>query len=289
MTNYADNRKSKNDYLLSEIEFETYHEVTNPDLNKRYWKLKDSLDRIRDWKISRLRGYGESISTVFIGVNKIYECDSCNSFDIRKFGAEYKTKYFIRLNGYTLEDDAIFFIRKDKYYIRYTVLDRIQENGNKVGHFETKETQVRYTTGSGAGLIPDGALLIPVSKQTYRFLNIVVWVLTAIFLIFFFFTLFALPAKTLFSIATGAPFTKQNIKRLLITGWTLICIPVLPPLTSLLVKWILGDKIPSEIYYPFFQSILDNRTFLIAGLIVLLIANAFKRGYKLQQEQELTV
>ena len=49
------------------------------------------------------------------------------------------------------------------------------------------------------------------------------------------------------------------------------------------------DKIPVEIHFPFWLTIMDNKPLLIAGVIVLLVASAFKRGYKLQQEQELTI
>ena len=288
MTNFADNRKNINDNLLRETEFYGIFQSGKVNLNQSYPVVKDSIDLLKDWALSRLRGSGESVSNAFISALKIYECDSCYSFDQQKFNSVYKNKYFVRLNGYTLNNEASFFIKNDKYYIRYNVWDSVEKDGSKTGHPAIKEIPVRYavtTEGYDAG----GALLIPISQNTYRVVNIVVWIISVVILLFLFYTLFALPARTLFSIADGYPFTKKNISRLYTTGFTLLAIPVIPALVSVITEWFFRKSIPHEIYYPFFQSILDHRSFLIAGLAVLLIANAFKKGYKLQSEQDLTV
>jgi hypothetical protein len=186
-----------------------------------------------------------------------------------------------------LRTDADFFINKDKYFVSHTVWDRI-ENDFKSGHPEQKETSLRYSTGN-FDLKTDSALLIPISKKSYLILEKVVWALVIILILFLLYTLYALPAKVLVSIASGQPFTKKNIKRLNITGWVLLISSILPSLVLITIEWIMKDRIPNEIYFPFLLSIFDHKVILIAGLVVLLIANAFKRGYNLQQEQEGTI
>jgi hypothetical protein len=283
MTNPADNRKVNNESILNNAEDNIIKDNRDPQLDA-YLKLRDSINRIRDWNKNRLSGNGNSVSTPFFGVRHIYECDSCNSIDEKKFKSEYKNKYFIQLNGFTLKADADFFINKDKYFVNHIVWDRIDS-----GHpSEQKKTSLRYSPG-GLDFTTDSALLIPISKKSYLILEKVVWVLSIILILFLLYTLYALPAKVLVSVASGDPFTKKNIKRLNITGWVLLISAILPPLLLITIEWIIKDRIPNEIHFPFLLSILDHRLILIAGLVVLLIANAFKRGYNLQQEQDLTI
>ena len=287
MTNYADNRKNNNELLIRNAENAGLFNG-GINLNQNYLTIRDSINYIRDWTVYRLRAGGDGVTTPFVGVVKLNECDSCYSFDKKKFRSEYKNKYFIRLNGYTLEDEASFFIQNDKYYIRYPIWDSIYGNGSATGHDTTKEVSVRYSIPNEENTAV-GSLLVPISANTYRFMNTLIWILAVACIVLFVYIFLALPVRTLYRIAEGHPFTKRNIRRLYTVGWALLAIPILPPLVSVIIEWFLRNKIPGEIYYPFFQSILDNRAFLIAGLVVLLIAYAFKKGYKLQQEQDLTI
>jgi len=282
MTNPADNRKVNNESILNNAEGGVI-DGSDPQFDV-YSNLMDSFNRIREWNKNRLRGSGAGVSTPFFGVRHIYECDSCNSFDSKKFKSEYKNKYFIQLNGFTLKPFAGFFINKDKYFVNHIIWDRIDS-----GHpSEKTETSLRYLPGS-LDFTTDSALLIPISKKSYLILEKVVEVLSIILILFLLYTFYVLPAKVLVSIASGQPFTKKNIKRLNVTGWVLLISAILPQLILITIEWIMRNRIPDEIYYPFLLSILDHRLILIAGLVVLLISNAFKRGYKLQQEQDLTI
>src|SRR6188474_1240686 len=102
MINPADNRKANNESILNSAEYNIMKNNSDPQLDV-YLKLSDSLNRIRDWNKNRLSGSGSSVSTIFFGVRHIYECDSCNSFDENRFKSEYKNKYFVQLNGFTLK------------------------------------------------------------------------------------------------------------------------------------------------------------------------------------------
>lgn len=282
MTNPLDNRKVNNESILNNAEGGVI-DGSDPQFEV-YSNLMDSSNRIREWNKNRLRGGGAGVSIPFFGVRHIYECDSCNSFDSKKFKSEYKNKYFIELNGFTLKTHADFFIKKDKYFVNHIIWDRID-----YGHpSEKKETSLRYSPGS-LDFTTDSALLIPISKKSYLILEKVIEVLSITLILFLLYTFYVLPAKVLVSIASGEPFTKKNIKRLNITAWVLLISAILGPLVLITIEWIMRNRIPDEIYYPFLLSILDHRLILIAGLVVLLIANAFKRGYNLQQEQDGTI
>jgi hypothetical protein len=93
----------------------------------------------------------------------------------------------------------------------------------------------------------------------------------------------------------GNPFEQANIKRIRIIGWTVII--------SQAIKLILGLgfwfylKSPVQIngssvslYWHSFEGIFDDTfgvTFL--GLVILVIAEIFREGFKLREEQELTI
>src|SRR4249920_1212956 len=78
MTNPADNRKVNNESISNNAE-DNIIRGSDPQFDV-YFKLRDSINRIRDWNKNRSSGNGNSVSTSFFGVRHIYECDSCNSF-----------------------------------------------------------------------------------------------------------------------------------------------------------------------------------------------------------------
>lgn len=281
MTNFPDNRANKNQSLIDKNEFFDYSSDPTSELGI-YYKVRDSIFNITQWRNDRTIGRGSSINCFLFGIKDIYECDSCFSIDDHKYHTAYKKKYFMQLNGFTLKNNFSFKIDKDKYYIEKIYLDKPGDIWTK------KEITVRYSPGYPPSY-KDGALLIPVSKKTYDVLKTIVWLLYVLTALIMFYVLFILPAKVLMTIAAGNPFTKTNVKRLNITGWTILIGALIPPLISILIEWTLSKRIPNEIYYPFIQSVFDYKFILAAGLIVLLIANAFRHGYNLQQEQDLTI
>src|SRR5688572_19461486 len=103
-TNPADNRENYNDALVNRIERNLLQEAAKVQSNEYCLKLKDSLDKIRDWEIARLRGRWSGWFVGFFGVKKINECDSCDSFDRIKY--QFRDKYFVELPGYTLKEDS---------------------------------------------------------------------------------------------------------------------------------------------------------------------------------------
>jgi len=187
-----------------------------------------------------------------------------------------------------MKDQVSFFIENDKYYIKYFIGDSIGANGTKWGHMEKKEVPVRFSIPLDENT-PAGSLLIPVSPKTYGIMNTLLWILTVSVVLLFGYIFIVLSLRTLYRIARGQPFTKRNIRRLYTIAWALLAIPILPPFINVVIEWFLRNKIPPEFYYPFFQSILDGRHVLLAGFVVLLIAYAFRKGYKLQQDQDLTI
>jgi len=290
-SNPADNRDSVPGRLATETKLYPDLLVDSSTSYLRYKTILDSLTEISRWKKIQVAGFAsQKWYGLFTGLSKIYECDSCNVFTLDKKNKlpGYNYKYFISFENYTLKNDASFYIDKGRYFIRYTVRDKIHENWSS-GETEIKETTVRFQSGLEEFRKNKTVLLVPVSKKTYAILNVALPVLFIPLMIILSWIIFILPCKVLYRIATGRCFVIQNIRNLRLAGWALIITTLLPPVIALFLRLLLGNRLPEEIYFPARLFLNDQKGWLIAGVIFLLLSSAFKSGYKLQQEQDLTI
>jgi hypothetical protein len=256
---------------------------------EEFQRVFDSLERISYWKDNRLSlGLVEEGVNLFIGVSRIYECDSCYDYPSDKTkdeGKGFKNKYYLRLNGYTLRPNSFFKIEKDKNFVRNFTWT--QEGNMSVGNGKDIETRFRLAVGGYPGM--QTALLMPVSKQAYSFLKTMFYIIFTPLILFFIWAVFILPGLTLYRIAMGKVFIYKNIRNLRIAGISVIIIVLLPVIFNLIFQLIMKQQLPEGIYFPVGASINQNKGWLIAGISFLVIAEAFKSGYKLQQEQDLTI
>src|SRR5436190_3566105 len=132
-TNFANNRKNVNEAILAEVELD----IRN-SLDREHQKTLDSLREIKEWKIARLRGVGNGLSTFALGIMKLDECDTCSSFRTQN-PSNTKTKYFVKLPGYTLSPGSLFLIDKHKYLQRYFVKDKESTSGVSIVHLKEKQ------------------------------------------------------------------------------------------------------------------------------------------------------
>jgi hypothetical protein len=58
---------------------------------------------------------------------------------------------------------------------------------------------------------------------------------------------------------------------------------------KIIVHLIFSSQVPEQLYFSYYIALMSGREYIIGGLIILLIAKAFKNGQKLQEEQSLTV
>ncbi|HEX6426173.1 MAG TPA: hypothetical protein VF008_00755, partial [Niastella sp.] len=131
--------------------------------------------------------------------------------------------YYFGLHGYVLNKDAKFFIQNGTYNLAYIKLDTIIKNktgSSEEGHYERKQIPVRYATEKKR-------LLIPVSRQQYNVLNIVVGVvsISLIFAALYFFL--GLPILILISISKGRAFDDMNIRRFSIMARLMLAVALI--------------------------------------------------------------
>lgn len=192
-------------------------------------------------------------------------------------------KYYFTLQGYKLDENAKFFIEKNKYYLAFVVWDKILDNDKKHGHYERKEIAVRYSE-------QEKKILIPLTPKQYSLVSILLNALSWIYMATYAFFVIGLPLQIILSISNGKAFTRKNIVRLnLITVFLLVVALLLSFLPSI-IHIIFSKYIDLAFSKPtVWQTTIQNLSLYIYSAIAFVLNVAFRKGYKLQQEQELTV
>jgi len=207
---------------------------------------------------------------------KSFSVSSANDYD----------SYFYIVRGWkiktdenNLDVDNSYYVNNGVPYFRKYILKSTKGNHS---NWEMTEKRLNYFYEK------DGkTILIPISKNTYTYAKY-----ATIFLIFVFTVIFLvcvmLGFKILYNISRGKVFTEENIK--MFRQATLITI-----LTPLLIIFIVISY--RLLFYKYFDEnvVLDidffkgQAYFLFVGLAVSVLYSVFKRGFNIQQENDLVV
>jgi len=236
----------------------------------RYKAIKDSMvaiDQALEWELSNL---GTSMLAGPFGYSIM------------------KDKSFLVLTNYRIHNNANFFLKDGRYFIEYSVPD--DKKGDPwQRHNETKEVHVRYAKNyfsqPGMAQITPGYLLIPLNKSSFKVLKIVTIILYALIAVLTLYITLRVFLVTLWRIAKGELFTRRNLNNFQITAYWFIAVGLGQNLLQVIFYWMFSKKIPSEIYLPFPETLLQNKLVIINGLALLLIARAFRRGYELERQK----
>jgi hypothetical protein len=246
-----------------------------------YQSRVDSLFALDQCEKSRLANQGSNLYGGFAGFTTISETDSCvqsGSFRLPIL----KDHYYLALRGYKLKPTTSVSTRNGRFFLKTRVA-----NTGTTNDYMQKETTIRYVSTNDNN--SKGIVLLPVSTKQFSTVKILVYLFVAILLIAGIIALIILPLRILIYIARGNAFTLSNIRDLHIIGWSLVALTIIPNLIAIVLSFIFSPDIPGEIYIPIVDTLLNNSLVLIAGLVVLLIASAFKKGYKVQKENSLTI
>lgn len=198
--------------------------------------------------------------------------------------------YFISLNPYKFIDsinypdyyiNKRFLVNDNKYYIKYVIFDSVR-NKTIYGRFAYKQIGVKYVAKGNN-------LLIPISLKSYNILNKLIGLAVFLTLFYIIYAFILLPLKCIIKISKGNPFALSNIRSLHLIAFFLMAYPFLVLLPKILIHFLFRKTIPYEFTFNYWECFYSNSTYLISGIIVLFVARAFKRGYDLQKEQELTI
>lgn len=245
----------------------------------QYKKIEDSLERKVTSELNKRTLHpGVGVSMSFIGVRSTWR----SWYDYTHERDHLDHYYHISLPFYYVESGLSTEFQDGKSYLRYPVWDKQTENGPKTGHSAVKEVSVSYMPETDE-------VLIPISEKKFFILLNIFRVIVLCFYFVMLYIIIGIPVNFLVNISRGKVFTQKNIRNLHITANVLLLYFVLRLLVPYIVGMLYSSKIPAEFSISFSNLFFENWKTGLAGLIVLLIARAFAKGYKLQQEQDLTI
>ena len=195
-------------------------------------------------------------------------------------------EYWVSLKGYKTDDNTKFFIHNNKYFLAVAQWDSVKKRGDntsKYGHYIRKEIPFQYSA-------EDQKVKIPISKVKYNFLKGFLNVIIFVILLFIAYIYLGLPIQVLLNISRGRPFTRQNNRAFKLMAGTLITLTLLYIFMPYFLHFFYKPKIPAELWLePLWPRIYSKLyLFLFAG-VIFIIGKAFRKGYRLQEEEDLTV
>jgi hypothetical protein len=278
--------------MVAEIKKDTDSVFRNDpnDFDSSYSFYKNKIQKIEFERDQYLKPIHLRYSVMFydIGLEEYSDCDTCK---VSKHGIilnNYKSTDAYPNNPFTWE--TYYYGYKGHYYKKYLSRDTSSKKGTIIINW-TKE-EIQYMVQDEPYAIKDGSsegkkqILVPVSKTQKEIFQIMYWIGIVLCL---FVTVLILRnvLQILLHIAAGKAFSNANTKRLFFIAGGICIIPTIEMIQKLIVylmikKQLNGDWVPS--YKNF-----DIGKYVIVGIVVFLIAKAFERGYKIQQEQDLTI
>lgn len=197
-----------------------------------------------------------------------------------------ETIYCISLRSYKMENNSSFFIQNGGYHLAYVAWDSSRKSSKmnaRFGYYARKEIPVMYSQNQKT-------VYIPVVKSTYKMAGAILNIWFFVLLFYSILVLLILPIFILLSISGGKVFTARNILGLKIIAYSLLFFTALKISEPFILHAIFKAKIPNEMRQMSFREILnDSLPLVIITLIVFLIWKAFQKGFKLQQQEDLTV
>lgn len=239
------------------------------------------------------RSSGNSMGGVIVSSWSIDDCDTCSTLTT-EFSSPKTMRYYLGISGYRLRRDTVFHFRNGRNYLRYPSWDSVHtrgENRTRFGHYVLKEVPFRYVYTNFDNRLSDssGQVLVPISRGAYKVLSILIPMISGLFLVTILYICVGLPAKILIRIAQGQVFIRKNIRQLYLAA---ITIPVAVGIMMLLhavVQLVFRRYLIPDLQFGYGSIGWDNGWFIALSLVFFLVARAFKKGYDLQHEQDLTI
>lgn len=281
-----------------------YNKIPDPD-SAYSDQLKDSLPyRSISNKLDSIRSVTSLYeSYIFYGfsfgnVGSTKECDTCEYRDMHNWfnGPKPDTKYYFVVadlepvkNEITSIHEPVFFKKKGKFYKKYLVLDSsVKRNGkNYVFSWKIKEQQygVRPRDSSDSP-VKNRDLLFPISKTAYYVWAAIFFIIGFVWLVLFLSVIRYL-ILFVFQLSKGKAFTVKNYTYLFFVSYVLMGGVAYALITKYIQHLILKKHYSTDFIFYFNWE--ENAVLLLTSLLFLLLARAIKKGYEIQEEQDLTI
>jgi len=198
-------------------------------------------------------------------------------------------RYYLAIPGYHLSP-SFTVVKKERNYFLYPLADSIKHEGSKQ---QVTPLSIRYLPDQSEKRIVSstniGAVLVPLSSAKYHNLQYLFWVLMLIILAGTFYVLCILPVPIVKNIVKRQPFTPRTVRSLFIIGWSLIGFVGLILLISFIAQSVFSNEIPAAFSYSLSEFLMESCVVWIAGLTMLVLAVAFRKGLEIKTERDLHI
>lgn len=252
----------------------------------KYNRLKDSIDHVRSLKNGEhcnavFSPFGGAMSMQFT-MNK----DIVHKSRFDQFSIESPDSYFYVMKGWRMKSNEHLSLEDNTYYVEngvpYFRKYILKSTKGTHSNWEMTEKRLNYFYEK------DGkTVLIPISKSIYNFSKVALLVIMFIF-VSAYLVCASMAFKILHNISKGKVFIEENIRMLRQASY----ITILTPLLCVLI--VLSQRL---IFYNYFDDniVMDMELYkfyaklLLYGLAVSVLYSVFKRGFNIQQENDLVV
>jgi hypothetical protein len=248
----------------------------------RYRQISDSLNRfyIND-KINNEGGFANGFGIGFIGA---YHVSRVAVSDRQEIAVNYK---YLTLEDYYIKEDREFHSQGKTGFMKYY----IREHERKTDYGSS------YTIKSLPDTMPlayrynyrEHRLMMPVPGWFFLFYKIMLICVSVLMVLFSIIHIYGRAFRVLLNITRGKPFDSTNISNLYFLGKTF----VLAPFIILAIKWVahlcVMGYLHGDLYFDGWSGFLGNWGWMSLGGVLLILATAFKRGAKIEEENKLTV
>lgn len=246
----------------------------------QYKRIEDSLLYQNQLRLRNNETFGNSFSNRLIGFTELID----NKTEV--WDTKNNKQYFLSLAGFELEEEVKFFIEKNTYnlvYLQWDTVGRKGENIERIGSYKRVAIPVRYSNA-------DKKIFIPISANQFTAGYVVLLVLSVLMIAFILFVIFGYPIQFLIRVSKGQAFTEANVSGLRVTALLIFISFIVSVTFPFLIRLVFSSFI-HPLFKPlkFWPQLYDHLPSLFLAVLVFAIYLAFKKGYKLQQEQELTV
>ena len=145
---------------------------------------------------------------------------------------------------------------------------------------------IQYLSGMTIGITD---ILIPLNYKTFKILNTVYIILGLSLTLYVLVLLLFVPYLIVKNISIGKAFDLKTIKLVDFLAYNFLFYPFIYFILQLLMKGVLRKYITPDVSFTGMTDFLNNGWIIYIGLFLFALGVALKRGYNLQQEQDLTV
>ncbi len=279
MNSYKENglRELKDATLINHYE-SGYRNALNKSidenlLHRQYKHIEDSLNRIEYEFLNKQQCRGNNTIVGLLGLGTLTN-------------EKYNNQNYIVLSDFYLKPNRILFVDGlgsilKKFKKNITEIGNSSYSDNYSKNYDSTKVNYKYS-------YIDNNIFIPISTLG-KWITILVMIVCGYFMAFFIINFYAGVLAVLSNIANGLPFTIYNYKILnRLANWSIL-LPILIILIKGLVFLILYNNITKDFLWNWKYILFSNFEFFYFGILVKILAKAFKKGSLIQTENSLTI